>query len=117
MNRKSFIEGIIKKNKIELIQKDNIDISQKGFTLRHHSKSICIYYVFEESIVVIEGELSGIPEYDFLIYAEYRHLEYSYNPLTNTFQELSFADKQKIQLSIIQWLSQKRIRNDAVAGF
>ena len=111
-----FTEHRVKKYKLDHIQKDNIDLSQQGFTRRHHSRSIYIYYVFEEKIVVIEGELSGIPDYNFLIYAEYRHLEYAYVPETNTFKELSFAEKQHIQLSLIQWLSQEGIRHDIIAG-
>ena len=116
IDRKSHIEQIMKKSIVDLIRLDNIDLSQKGFTRKHHFRSIYIYYVFEENIVVIEGELSGDRKYDFLIYAEYKHLKYSYNPLTNTFKELSFEDKQNIQANLIEWLSQEHIKNDIKAG-
>ena len=108
MNSKDFI----KKN----IQDDNIDLIHKGFVRKHHGRSLYIYFISGNNIVFIEGELSGVPEYDFLIYAEYQSIDYYYDPLTDTFSKISLDDRKLIQKKLIEWLTQENIRNDIILG-
>lgn len=108
MDRKALIK--------RAIQKGGIDLAQKGFIRRHHGRQISIYHVAEDSIVFIDGEMSGVPQYDFLIFAEYRFLDYAYSPRQDTFRALALEEKQALQMALIDWLKKERIRHDIQAG-
>lgn len=108
MNRKEMIKAAI--------EKDGIDLSQKGFVRKHHGRLLVIYYISEEYIVYIDGEMSGASQYDFLICAEYRYLDYAFYPGGGTFRALSPAEKQRIQTGLIAWLAGEGIRHDIKVG-
>jgi hypothetical protein len=97
-------------------REDNIDLSRNGFIRKHHSKEIYIYYINNYCFVPFYGEISGVPEYDFLIDGETEYITRKYSmrgPVTHITDKY---EKLEIQKKLIQYLKDEKIRHDIKQG-
>ena len=88
-------------------KKDNIDkLSKKdGFHDKPNGRAGTIYYVEKGKVCELDYEISGVKEFDILIY---------FDQLTEwilpEIETLSLIDKQRIKLELQNWLDSKKIR-------
>lgn len=95
------------------IEKDDIDLNTDGFVRRHHGRLIYIYYVENQSVVIIAGEISGVSRYDFLIDGAIKYIDRQYFPLTKTIEDIPLNKRREIQKKLLKWLKDDRFRYKA----
>ena len=88
--------------------KDNISklLQKDGFTLKLHGRSGFIYFVERNTFVELYVEISGVAEYDLLIYFE-KEIERYPNRIL-----LEQEEKSRLKTELIKWLKEKKIKSD-----
>jgi hypothetical protein len=92
-------------------QKDNFDklITTDGFHIKYHGRAGMIYYVDNGNVLEIEFEMSGVPQYDLLLYFD--NLKGWTIPKNEPF---AFKEQSVIKEKLLEWLKNKRIKTDLV---
>lgn len=93
--------------KIQRWKKDNVTkiLKKDGFIIKPDGRSGTIYYVEKERLCEIYFEISGIREFDILIYFDSLK-EWS---LPNN-AEMSISEKKDIREELIVWLKKEKIK-------
>ncbi|MBG6187090.1 hypothetical protein [Flavobacterium sp. CAN_S2] len=88
-----------KKDKVtEILKKD-------GFIIKPDGRSGTIYYVEKERLCEIEFEISGVSQFDILIYFDSLN---KWSLPNNT--EMHISEKNDIRKELIIWLEKEKIR-------
>jgi hypothetical protein len=98
------------------IEQDKVDFDTPGFHWRSHGRSSTIYFVENESVVIIYGEMSGVSHLDILVYGETVHLNKRYYPKVNRTENITIEERFKIQSLLVEWLEMKGLRHDIQIG-
>lgn len=90
-------------------KKDNFNelILTNGFHIKYHGRSGIIYYVDSNKVLEIGFEMSGVSQYDLLLYFD----------TINAWaipkgDELTFTEQTTIRNKLLEWLKHKRIKSD-----
>jgi len=89
------------------LQQDKLSklISENGFHIESKGRAGTIYYVENKKVLKIDLEVSGVPQFDILVYFD--------NIVSWTLpvaQELTNKEKSEIRIKLIDWLHKKKIR-------
>ena len=79
----------------------------KGFHIKYYGRADTIYYIENEKVLEIYFEMSGVAQYDMLVYFD--SLKGWTFPKDEPF---AFQEQSKIREKLIEWLKSKRIRSD-----
>jgi hypothetical protein len=101
---------------LKLIEKDNINISRKGFYLRGHNNTGVIYFVENHSVTPIEIEMPESDYLDVIVYGEIQLIERRYYIEKKESQVIPLEDRYRIQALLLKWLDKKSLRRDLHAG-
>ena len=90
-------------------QKDNFDklIKIDGFHIKYHGRAGLIYYIENGRVLEIDFEMSGVPQYDLLLYFD--TLKGWTIPKNEPF---AFKQQSEIKERLLDWLKSKRIKSD-----
>lgn len=99
----------------EIVQ-DKIDYNNPGFHWRSHGRSFNIYFVENESIVIIYAEISGVDHLDILVYGETESIDKRYYPQKNKSENIPIEERLRIQSLLVEWLANKGFRHDIQIG-
>jgi hypothetical protein len=90
-------------------QKDKLNelIKVNGFHIKSHGRGGMIYYIDNGRVLEIDFEMSGVPQYDLLLYFD--ALKCWTIPKDEPF---SFREQPGIKERLLEWLKSKQIRSD-----
>ncbi|AEW00139.1 hypothetical protein Niako_3845 [Niastella koreensis GR20-10] len=90
-------------------KKDNLDklLKQDGFYLKSYGRAGTIYYIDNGRVLEISFEMSGVPQYDLLLFFD--NIETWSIPKG---EPLNMNDKTKIREQLLEWLKAKPIKTD-----
>jgi hypothetical protein len=93
--------------KIKSPHKDKLSqlISKNGFHIKSKGRAGTIYYVENKKVLEIDLEVSGVPQFDILVYFDNVN-----NWTLPDDQELTNKEKSEIRIKLIDWLKAKKIR-------
>jgi hypothetical protein len=89
--------------------KDKLDnlVKENGFHIKYHGRAGIIYYIDNGKVLEIGFELSGVKQYDLLLYFD------TLNGWTIPRNELfAFKEQSIIKEKLLEWLKAKRIKPD-----
>lgn len=98
------------------IEQDKIDHQVSGFHWRSYGRSFNIYFVENNSIVIIYAEMSGVNHLDILVYGETEHISKRYYPCQNSTEGIPLNERIRIQGLLAEWLANKGMRHDIKIG-
>jgi len=90
-------------------QKDKLNdlLKKNGFHIKYHGPSGIIYYIDNGKVLEIDFEMSGVREYDLLLYFD------NLNGWTIPNNEIfAFKEQSAIREKLLEWLKSKRIKSD-----
>jgi hypothetical protein len=92
-------------------RKDKVEelLKQNGFHLKSHGRAGTIYYIDNGKVLEIGFEMSGVREYDLLLYFD--NIE---NWAIPKDEPLSANQRTAIKEQLLEWLKAKRIKTDLV---
>jgi hypothetical protein len=95
--------------KNERRQKDklNVLLKKNGFYIKNHGRGGMIYYIDNGKVLEIDFEMSGVPQYDLLLYFD--NLKGWAIPKNEPF---AFKEQSEIRERLLEWLKSKRIKSD-----
>jgi hypothetical protein len=93
----------------ERYQKDNLDklLKRDGFHLKSQGRAGTIYYIDNGRVLEICFEMSGVPQYDLLLFFD--NIE---NWSIPKGEPLDVSQKTQIREQLLEWLKTKRIKTD-----
>ena len=88
---------------------DNLDelLTQDGFYLKSHGSAGTIYYIDNGGVLEIFFEMSGVPQYDLLLFFD--NIDTLSIPKN---EPLNVGQKTKIREQLLDWLKSKGISTD-----
>jgi hypothetical protein len=92
-------------------QRDKLNelLKVNGFHIKYHGRSGMIYYIDNGKVLEIEFEMSGVPQYDLLVYFD--TLKGWTIPRSDPF---GFNEQSEIRERLLEWLKSKRIKSDLI---
>ena len=99
----------IDKWRLDRWKKDDVDkiLKEQGFVIRSSGRTGRIYYVENDKLCEIEFEISGVKEFDILLYFD------SFNKwLLPQLVEFTYLEKKAIKEKLIVWLKAENIKAD-----
>jgi hypothetical protein len=93
--------------KVQRWKKDKVTeiLKKEGFIIKQDGRSGTIYYVEKERLCEIEFEISGVSQFDILIYFDSLN---KWSLPNNT--EMLISEKNDIRKGLIIWLEKEKIR-------
>lgn len=90
-------------------EKDKLEklLKQNGFHLKSYGRAGTIYYIDNGKVLEIGFEMSGVPQYDLLLFFD--NIETWSIPEA---EPLNLNQKKQIREQLLEWLETKRIRTD-----